>query len=88
MQAEKIILLCAGSAAMSIVLTWSIVGGAGLQMAAMAVAIVYFVVSMAKPHIAFVAGIDMFIGTIADEPAIAMVGAMLALPFAVIDSNR
>jgi hypothetical protein len=78
----KLPLMACGAMAYAMVLPWSLGLVPTLWPAALCVAMMYFVMSLAKPGPAVVPGVFMFVGVVAQVPYMATFGAILALPFA------
>ncbi len=78
------VLLGAGMAALGVVMPWSVPHVGALYPMALIIATFYMVLSVARPTVAIVPGVFMFMGVALGSPVAATFGATLALPFAII----
>lgn len=84
----KAVLISLGVMAYAIVLPWSTTQDPDLFVAAMPIAMMFYILSMTRPGMLMVAGMFMFLGVIANLPPMATFGAILSLPFAVMDKDK
>lgn len=88
-------LIVLGVLAYAIVVPWASMGYEAMWVPALVVSTMYFVLSLSVSGMALVAGIFMFIGVVtasSDPPDsthnMALMGAILAMPFALLSADR